>query len=88
MERLDLARHVIARGAQVDPLDAGGFSGRPDDGQTPLICAVRASDVGMVEMLLEHGANADIVQFGRTLLEIAREQGNADVTVLLEHALR
>ena len=83
-----LAQLLIEQGADVEVRDAGSFGGRPDDGQTPLICAVRAGDMRMVEMLLQHGANADVLQGGRSLLEIAREEGNADVTVLVERALR
>ena len=85
-ERLDLARRLIARGAQVDARDAGAFTGEPDDGQTPLICAVRANDVDMVRLLIDSGANVNATRFGTTLLELGREAGDSTVVRLLQAA--
>ena len=85
-ERLDLARHIIARGAQVDPRDAGGFTGAPDDGQTPLICAVRANNVAMVRLLIDNGANVNARWAEKTVLELGREAGDSTVVRLLRAA--
>lgn len=78
-ERLDLARHIIARGAQVDTRES-------DDGQTPLICAVRANNAGMVRLLVDNGGNVNARWAGATLVELGREAGDSTVVRLLRAA--
>ena len=78
-ERLDLARHIIARGAQVDTRES-------DDGQTPLICAVRANNAGMVRLLVDNGGNVNARWAGATLVELGREAGDSIVVRLLRAA--
>ncbi len=85
-ERLDLAQHIIDLGAQVDRRDAGAFTGDPDDGQTPLICAARASDGAMVRLLIDNGANVNASRFATTVLEFGREAGDSTVVRLLQAA--
>lgn len=87
-DRVALARFLIEKGAEVEARDAGFFTGRLDEGQTPLICAVTSGDVGMAEMLLTHGARADVVHRGQSLLEIARKQETKGLIALVERALR
>ena len=74
------ARSLIERGAWVNALDE-------KDGQTPLAVAVKNGRIGMVRMLLKHGADPDLADWPWTrTLSIAEETGNtARAEVIRRH---
>ena len=83
----ETASFLLAKGASVE--------GSPDlleYGYTPLWYAVggslREGREGMVRLLLEHGADPQRELYaGGTILDLAREQGQEDVVILMERAI-
>lgn len=75
--QLEVARILLARGANPNAVQAGEF--------TPLHGAAENGQVEMVRLLLDHGANPhQRAADGRTALDIAREKGHPEVIALLE----
>lgn len=69
-------------------LDAGADIDLARDGLTALMRASDNNLVGNVKLLLERGANPNIVDGrGRTAMEIASEKGYDDLVVLLLEAM-
>ena len=77
------ARSFIEHGAQVNALDE-------KDGQTPLAVAVENGRIGMVQLLLKHGADPNLADWPWTRpLVIAEETGNTAVAdVIRRHGGR
>ena len=70
----EVAKFLLQNAAYIDP--------RSPEGLTPLFCAVRRGDVGLVEYLLEHGANKKIkLDDGQTVEDFAKD--NAAIISLL-----
>ena len=77
--RLDIARRLIAHGADVNAVQADDF--------TPLHGAAQNGQAEMVALLLQHGADANARQGdGQTALTLARVARADDVIALLEAA--
>ena len=78
----DLVRWLITLGAGIDAHDEANI------GETPLCLAVKAERVGVVELLLEAGANPDIPGWaGLTARDRARRMGErkgAELSALIE----
>ena len=73
----ETARSLIELGAMVNMLDE-------KDGQSPLAVAVKNSQIGMVRLLLEHGADLNVADWPWTRpVSIAEEDGNEVVIELL-----
>ena len=89
-----LARLLLERGADVDARDAGGYGGTPNDGRTPLMCAVVARDVELVELFIAAGADVNAKTWDRgadglylqSILQMAIETGNDVIVNLLLEA--
>ena len=80
------AHHPVVRSL----LEAGA---RPDlaspFGLVPLGLAVQHGDVRMVRILLTHGADPEIRQYGVSVISMAQERGHEDVVeVLVAHGAR
>ena len=68
---------LLDHGARVD--------GKMSDGSTPLVEAVSGGHTNVVRLLLEKGADPSAKGAGqKTLIDMAREQGNDAVTELLD----
>lgn len=77
---LAMANSLLARGAAVNVAQQGGW--------TPLHQAAAHGYTPIVELLLSHGADpAAESEAGKTPLDMARENGHGDVSVILEKAL-
>lgn len=75
--RLELTRLLLARGADANAAQEGGF--------TPLHAAAQHGDAELARLLLDHGADRSAAtEDGRTAAAIAREQGQTEVAGLLE----
>ena len=73
---IEIVRDLLARGADVQGGQEGGF--------TPLHSAAGEGSEEMVRLLLEHGANgARQSDAGKTPAELARERGHARIAELL-----
>ena len=67
---IELARFLLKKGANPNIRDAGGFSGNPNDGRTPLMCAVKDGNVEMVKLLVSNGADVHEVNLiNKTAIE-------------------
>ena len=78
---LEVARILIANGADLDRSDRGGA--------TPLHRAIVGGHFRMVQMLLDAGADCDVTdQRGMTLLHIAVMSGSGDQHKIIEMLLR
>ncbi|PMD50921.1 uncharacterized protein K444DRAFT_476501, partial [Hyaloscypha bicolor E] len=65
-------------------LDGGADVNLAQDGVTALMRASDNNLVGNVKLLLEKGANPNVVdERGRTAMEIASEKGHDDLVMLL-----
>uniref|UniRef100_A0A7S4SGY5 Uncharacterized protein n=1 Tax=Alexandrium monilatum TaxID=311494 RepID=A0A7S4SGY5_9DINO len=93
-EREDLARRIHAAakggsGSEVQALlDSGcGVDAEDGDGWTPLLRAAEMGDTGLVELLLQSGANAKAAvklgEWGQTALHFAARKGNKEAAELL-----
>ena len=73
----EIVRFLLAQGAPVDEPQAGGF--------TPLFSAAAANDRGLVELLLNHGADASHESdSGKTAADFARDRGHTELAAWLE----
>lgn len=74
------AKKAIAKGADVNKIHHGRY---------PLYLAIRNSSSGMVKLLLQHGADSNLVNhedFGKTPLMYAVEKGDMKIIkILVEH---
>ncbi len=71
------AKSLIELGARVNTLDE-------KEGQTPLAVAVEHGQIGMVRLLLKHGADPNLADWPWTRpLAIAEEQGNEGILELI-----
>jgi ankyrin repeat protein len=78
---VEMARTLIARGANVNVVDKLGM--------TPLLWAANVDfgDTAMIELLLKSGAKTDARnKDGLTPLELARKYGHATLVPVLEQA--
>ncbi len=73
----EIARFLIDNGAAVETTD--------DDGETPLMTAVREGYSEVVQSLLEKGARTDVrdINFNQTLLHLAAIRGYGDIVDIL-----
>ena len=72
----------LLQGAAPGALDVNG---RGKAGWTPLGLAARSGNLAMAEVLLEHGADREVVVFnGKTALDIARANARVALVALLE----
>lgn len=86
-----LARLLLERGAHVNVRDAGGYGGSPNDGSTPLMCAVVKQDVELVELFIAVGADVNAKTWDRgadglylqSILQMAIETDNGVIVNLL-----
>jgi ankyrin repeat protein len=77
-DRTEAATLLIARGARLENRTHVTF-------ETPLTEAAKINHLDMVRLLLDHGANIDAKDVtGRTALDWARENSNADMERLIE----
>lgn len=67
--QLDVARELIKRGADVDAKNNG----------TPLVMIAAASSLPALELLLQAGANPDVMANGRTPLTVAIGSGHQEI---------
>ncbi len=75
------ARCFIEHGARVNALDE-------QDGRTPLAVAVKNGRIGMVRLLLKHGADPELADWPWTRpLSIAEETGNAATADVIQRHL-
>lgn len=75
-ERLDIAEALLARGADVNAVQADDF--------TPLHEAAQNGQVPMIELLLKHGADRSARKSdGQTALDIAQAHGKTEAAALL-----
>ena len=73
---MDIAQLLITHGANVNVVDSQGY--------TPIGLAAAAGCKGIVELLLQKGADVDVPALGMTPLEVAREMGHTEIVALLE----
>jgi uncharacterized protein len=74
---LEAARLLVERGAPVN--------GRQQGGWVPIHAAAQNGDLGMVELLLGHGADPTLANdAGKTAADVAREKGHEEIAALLE----
>jgi len=87
-DRLDRVPDILARDpASLERPFAECISRapKPEDYQTPLVRMVARGDTAAVRLLLAHGANAAIRHpDGRSVVEVARDQGNEEIAQMLE----
>ncbi|KAH8650608.1 hypothetical protein BGZ60DRAFT_498388, partial [Tricladium varicosporioides] len=77
-KRLDIAEYLIAAGANVN----AGKGGRT---KSALHTACLLGEITFVKVLLEAGADVDVVSYeGQTVLQAAEQGGNEDVLALLK----
>jgi len=78
--KLELARELIADGANINAASSTGY--------TPIHRAAQNGHKGMVEFLLENGADAGVEsKDNQTPLKLAIQNGHADVaTILKKHS--
>ena len=78
----EIARILIDAGAVLDR-----FEGTSTDARTPLMVAVEKSDLALVDLLLEAGANVNTRgEFGRSALVVAAELGLEEMVKRLQEA--
>ena len=69
---------LVAKSARIDTAD--------EDGVTPLLAAVRSSQVELVKMLRQAGADPDKKDDGgKSARDYAREEGNAAILEVLKN---
>mmetsp|Transcript_45039 Transcript_45039/g.118078 ORF Transcript_45039/g.118078 Transcript_45039/m.118078 type:complete len:338 (+) Transcript_45039:66-1079(+) len=77
VERCDQAvAYLLEAGARVDIPEASGCF--------PIHAACRSGSTDCVRLLLEHGANPDLLYRGRTALEIAEQYGRFDAVQVMK----
>lgn len=77
--RLDIARLLIAKGADINAA--------ADNGTTALMMASREGQLPMLLLLMEHGANAKYVSpHGHSALSLAQERGLKEIEGVLRKA--
>jgi hypothetical protein len=76
----------IANSGDIDSDNLSDFLDQKDsNGETPLLIAVRNNNLQIVDLLLKHNANANVVGFdGLTPLEIASNIGSVSICELLK----
>ncbi|KAL7956687.1 ankyrin repeat-containing domain protein [Trichoderma compactum] len=91
LKQADVAKLLITYGGKEDMvkllLDQGAnIEAKDDDGDTPLISAIRIGNgnAGVVKLLLDRGADVEVEdEYGNTPLQFAKRQGYEDVVKLL-----
>ena len=79
-KNIEISQFLLKNGANPNIRDAGGFSGNPNDGRTPLMCAVNNGNVEMVKLLVSKGADVHEMNLvNKTVLDIAEERGNPEI---------
>jgi ankyrin repeat protein len=72
----EMVRLLLERGAAINVEDW--------EGVTPLQNTIRAKNLPMVELLVEHGADPTYRTSFGTALDVAREEGTTEIVALLE----
>jgi ankyrin repeat protein len=73
----DCLQALFEKGANIDAKDKVG--------QTPLFYAAKYGPVSNVEWLLKNGADPNVISYGKTALDVARERGKKEVVEYLEN---
>jgi ankyrin repeat protein len=74
----EIARTLLAHGAEVNACQSGGF--------TPLHGAAQSGQLEMIQLLLEHGADVQVKSFdGKLPADLAVEQGHTQAADLLRN---
>ena len=76
----DSVRYLLAKGVPPDVVSRRWG--------TPLKCAVRWRNVEAVEVLLEYGADPEVVCFGSTAADDARKRGCVELAEMLEARMK